>query len=145
MSVAVTAAVPVIAGGVVTEQVGGSVAPVGLAVIEQASATAPVKPPLGVTVIVDVAGVPGVTFVIAVPLSAKLGTGAGPVTVTGTLVPCVSMPDVPLTLTVYVPAAVSEEVATVSVAVTAVVPVMAGELKRSTWADHSGCWTQRNR
>lgn len=100
VSVAVTAVVPAIAGGAVTEQVGASVAPVGLVVTAQASATAPVKPPLGVTVIVDVAGVPGVTFVMATLLSAKLGTGAGPVTVTETLVPCERVPDVPLTLTV---------------------------------------------
>ena len=86
VSVAVTAVAPVIAGGVVTRQVGTSVAPDGVLVTAQASATAPVKPPLGVTVIVEVAGVPGVTFVMATPLSAKLGTGAVPVTVTETLV-----------------------------------------------------------
>ena len=86
VSVAVTAVVPVIAGGVVTRQVGTSVAPAGVLVTAQPSATAPVKPPLGVTVIVEVAGVPGVTFVMATPLSAKLGTGAVPVTVTETLV-----------------------------------------------------------
>ena len=124
--VAVTAVVPVIVGGVVTRQVGISVAPAGLLVTAHASATALVKPPLGVTVIVDVAGVPGVIFDIATPLSAKFGTGAGPVTVTETLVPSVMLPDVPLTLTVYVPAAVPETVVTVSVAVTAPTPAIAG-------------------
>ena len=127
VSVAVTAVVPVTAGGVVTEQVGASVAPVGVPVTAHVSATAPVKPPLGVTVIVEVAGVPGVTFVRATPLSAKLGTGAKPVTVTETLVPCEMLPDVPLTLTVYVPAAVPDAVATVRVADTAAAPVIAGE------------------
>jgi len=126
VSVAMTAVVPVMDGGVVTEQVGSSVAPVGVAVTAQLSATAPINPPLGVTVIVDVTGVPGVTFVIATPLSAKLGVAVTLFTVTETLVPCVMAPDVPFTLTVYVPAPVSAAVVTVSVAVTAFVPVIAG-------------------
>jgi len=94
VSVAVTAVAPVIAGGVVTEQVGVSVAFAGVPVTAQASETAPVKPPLGVTVMVDVAGVPGVTFVMATPLSAKLGT-VGTVTTTGMLVLAVRLPEVP--------------------------------------------------
>src|ERR1700733_1349650 len=54
VSVAVTAAVPEIAAGAVTEQVGISTAPAGLPVTAQVRATVPVKPPLGVIVTVDV-------------------------------------------------------------------------------------------
>ena len=52
VSVADTAAAPAIAGGAATKQVGGSTAAAG-PVTEQESVTEPVKPPLGVTVIVE--------------------------------------------------------------------------------------------
>ena len=70
VSVAVTAALPVIAGGAETVQVGAPAAVAGEVVTAQLRATAPVKPPLGVTVMAEVAEAPA-TSVRAVPLSAK--------------------------------------------------------------------------
>ena len=96
VSVAVTASEPVIAAGAATAHVGTSCAPDGLDVTVQPSETVPVKPPLGVTVMVDVAGVPGVAFVMAVPLTAKFGTIAVPLTVTRAVVVCVIVPEVPV-------------------------------------------------
>ena len=76
MSVAVSAEALVMLTGVVEPKltVGESCAPAGLDVIVAVSATLPVNPPLGVTVIVDWLPVfaPGAT-VTAVPLIAKLG------------------------------------------------------------------------
>jgi hypothetical protein len=87
VSVAVPALAPVIETGVVVpnENVGRSAAPVGLEVRAAVSATLPVNPPLGVTVIVEVFPVaaPGAR-VSAVPTIAKLG-GGGAVTVTGSV------------------------------------------------------------
>jgi hypothetical protein len=84
VSVAVPAEVPVILTGLVEPKlkVGGYWAPVGLEVTAAVSTTLPVKPPAGVTVMVEVFPVvaPGVT-VTAVPLTVKLG-GGGTVTVT---------------------------------------------------------------
>ena len=54
----VTAVVPEMAGGALTEQVGISIAPEAPALTAQVSATVPVKPPLGVIVTVDVVEVP---------------------------------------------------------------------------------------
>ena len=77
--VAVPAVVPVMLTGVVDPKlkVGGYWAPFGLAVTTAVSATLPVKPPLGVTVIIEVFPVvaPGET-VTAVPLTVKLGLTA---------------------------------------------------------------------
>ena len=53
-----TGPVPEIAAGWATEQVGASMAPAGLDVTAHASATLPVKPPLGVTVKVEVVEAP---------------------------------------------------------------------------------------
>ncbi len=79
--VAVPAAVPVMLTGLVEPKltVGGLCAPFGLVVTAAVSATLPVKPPAGVTVIVDIAIGPGVT-VTAVPVIAKLGVAAVTVT-----------------------------------------------------------------
>jgi hypothetical protein len=75
--VAVTAAAPTIAGGVVTEHAGASTAPMGLLAKAQLRATLPVKPPLGLMVMVDVALGPGDAMVMSVPLNVKPGgTGA---------------------------------------------------------------------
>lgn len=83
--VAVPAVVPVMVTGVVGPKlkVGGYWAPVGLDVTVAVSATLPMKPPVGVTVMVDVFPVvtPGAETVTAVPLTVKLGLTAG-VTVT---------------------------------------------------------------
>jgi hypothetical protein len=54
VSVAVTGAPPMIAGGAVTEQVGLSAAPMGPPETAQLRVTLPVKPPAGVIVMVDV-------------------------------------------------------------------------------------------
>ena len=83
--VAVPAVVPVMLTGLVEPKlnVGRYSAPDGLDVIAAVSATLPVKPPVGVTVMVDVFPVvaPGET-VTDVPMIAKLGFTAV-VTVTG--------------------------------------------------------------
>jgi hypothetical protein len=76
VSVAVTAAVPVMAGGAATEQVGRSTAVAGPVTVQE-SATEPVKPPLGMIVIVEVPLTPGVAMLTVVLVSAKLGAGAG--------------------------------------------------------------------
>ena len=57
-------------------KVGGNTAPLGLVVRAAVRATLPVKPPVGVTVIVEVLPVvaPG-AMLTAVPLTVKLGTG----------------------------------------------------------------------
>jgi hypothetical protein len=101
--VAVTADVPEIAAGCVTEHVGSSLAPAGFDVRLQARVTLPAKPPLGVIVIVEVAGVPGTAFVIEAPVSANPGVGGGTaaVTVTATVAVCLRLADVPVTVTVY--------------------------------------------
>jgi hypothetical protein len=75
--VAVAAAAPEIAGGCETEHVGVSTAPAGLAVTAHARATVPVKPPLGVTVMVEVALDPGEAILTGVPLSVKAPAGGG--------------------------------------------------------------------
>ena len=76
MRVAVPAAVPEMLTGLVEPKlnVGGSCAPLGLEVTVAVSATLPVKPPDGVTVIVDVFPVvaPGST-VTGVAVIVKLG------------------------------------------------------------------------
>jgi hypothetical protein len=83
--VAVPLEEPVMLTGVVEPKVkvGGSCAPAGLDVRAAVSATLPVKPPLGVTEMVEVLPVdaPGTTDT-AVPLTAKLALAAA-VTVPG--------------------------------------------------------------
>lgn len=71
--VAATAAAPTMAGGVGTEHAGASIAPMGLPTTAQLRVTLPVKPPLGLMVMVDVTLVPGDAMVIAVPLNVKPG------------------------------------------------------------------------
>jgi len=92
VSVAVTAAAPVIAGGAETEQVGGSFSV--LAATEHVRATVPVKELLGVTVMMEVPVVPGVAIVIGLLPSTKPGT-TGMVTTTGMLMLAVRLPEVP--------------------------------------------------
>jgi hypothetical protein len=116
VSVAVTAAVPVMAGGAAAEQVGRSTAVAGPVTVQE-SATEPVKPPLGMIVIVEVPLTPGVAMLTVVLVSAKLGAGAGAgggagaVTVTATIAVLVSARTAPLestafTDTVYCPGVV---------------------------------------
>src|SRR5580700_5127777 len=74
VSVAVTAAVPVMAGGAATEQAGGSTAVAGPVTVQE-STTEPVKPPLGIIVIFEVPLAPGEAMLTGVLVSAKLGAG----------------------------------------------------------------------
>jgi hypothetical protein len=80
VSVAVTGALPVVAGGAVTEHVGTSAASMGPPETAQLRATLPVKPPVGVIVMVDIPVGPGDAMVTAVLLSVKPGA-AGTTTV----------------------------------------------------------------
>ena len=102
-SVPVPAVVPVMLTGDVVPKlnVGGSEAPAGLVVRAAVNATLPVKPPLGVTVIVEVLPVaaPGELMVMAPPLVRANEAGAA-VTVAVTVVVFVMVPDTPVTVTV---------------------------------------------
>jgi uncharacterized alkaline shock family protein YloU len=98
VSAAVTDALPAIAAGCAAEQVGGLDAAAG-PVTAQVSVTIPRKPPVGATVIVDVPFVPAVTLT-DVPLSVKFGVTVGLETNIGTVVVCVTLPEVPVTVTV---------------------------------------------
>jgi hypothetical protein len=102
VSVAVTAAVPVMAGGAATEQVGRSTAVAGPVTVQE-SATEPVKPPPGLIVIVEVPLTPGVAMLTVVLVSAKLGAGggAGAVTVTAMIAVLVSGRTAPLESTAF--------------------------------------------
>jgi hypothetical protein len=99
VSIAVTAAVPVIAAGWVTEQTGGSTEPAGPVTVHE-RATLPIKPPLGVTVIVEVPVAPGEAMVMVVLVKVKFGGRGGAVTVRGIWVVTVSAPDAPVTVIV---------------------------------------------
>src|ERR1700735_4694350 len=94
--VAVTAVVPGMAGGAATEQLGRSAALAGPVTVQE-SATEPVKPPLGLIVIVEVPLTPGVAMLTVVLVNAKLGAGA--VTVTATIAVLVLAMTFPLVLT----------------------------------------------
>ncbi len=104
VNVAVAAAAPLTVTGVVPLKlnVGRSVAPEGLVAIAAVIATGPVKPPLGVTVMVAVLPVlvPG-ELIVTVPLlvNANVGGGTKAVTVTPTIVVCVMPPETPVTVT----------------------------------------------
>jgi hypothetical protein len=77
VSVAVAGADPAIdADGSIVHE-GAFFAPEGLAVTAQASDTAPVKPPLGVMVMVEVDEPPALIVVSGLLLMAKDGFGAG--------------------------------------------------------------------
>jgi hypothetical protein len=71
VSVVVTDAVPVMAGGAATEQVGGSAAVAGPVTVQE-SASLLEKPPLGVIVIVEVPLAPDEAMLTGVLVSAKL-------------------------------------------------------------------------
>jgi hypothetical protein len=81
--------------------VGRSAAPAGEELMAQLIATAPVNPPDGVTVIVELLPVvaPGITVMLPLLVRAKLGVGAA-VTLTVTVVVCVIEPEVPVTVIV---------------------------------------------
>lgn len=95
--VEVTASAAEMTAGGAAVHVGGSIAPAGLEVTAQARVTVPVKPPLGVTVIVEVVLPPADATVAAVPLRVKT---AGRTIVTGTVVVSETPPAVPITVTV---------------------------------------------
>jgi hypothetical protein len=69
VNVEVTADVPEMAAGALAEQVGILLAPEAPALTAQVRATAPVKPPLGVMVMVEVAELPWVTDDIGAALN----------------------------------------------------------------------------
>ena len=71
VTVVVTAAVPVMAGGAATEQVGRSTAVAGPVTVQE-NASLLEKPPLGVIVIVEVPLAPGEAMLTGVLVSAKL-------------------------------------------------------------------------
>jgi hypothetical protein len=100
VSFAVTAAVPEVAAGALIEQVGASTEPDGPAVTAQVSATLPVKPPLGVTVMVEVPLAPGDAMLIGVPLSVKVVGRIGATTVIATLLDSAKLPELPVTVAV---------------------------------------------
>jgi hypothetical protein len=99
VSVAVTA-VPAMAAGAVTEQVGASTEPDGLAVTAHVSATMPVKPPLGVMVMVEVPLAPGDAMLIGPLLIVKVVASMGATTVIATLVDAAKLPELPVTVAV---------------------------------------------
>ena len=89
VSVAVTAEVLLIDTGAPTEQLGASTATAG-PVTTHENFTVPLKPPLGVTVIVEVPLAPGAAMLTGVLVSAKPAGGA--VTVTATMVLAMTAP-----------------------------------------------------
>lgn len=102
VNTSVCAVVPLmVTDAVARPHVGGSTAPEGEVVIAQVIATAPVNPPYGVAVIVEVLPVvaPGITAILPLLVRAKLGTG-GVVTLTITVVITVIAPDDPVTVIV---------------------------------------------
>jgi hypothetical protein len=78
VSIAVTAAVPEMAAGVVVVQAGTSTAPEVLAATAHVSATLPVKPPLGVMVTVEVVDSPGSMGVVEVSLNENVAPDPKP-------------------------------------------------------------------
>jgi hypothetical protein len=81
---------------------GRSVAPAGLDVTDAVSVTLPVKPPLGVILIVEVPLWPGLAMVMLPPVvfvRANVPLFAGAVTVTLTTAVAVVVPEVPVTVT----------------------------------------------
>lgn len=95
--VEVTALDPEMTAGCAAVHVGGSVAPAGLEVTAQVNVTVPVKPPLGVIVIVEAALPPADATVAAVPLSVKTD---GRTIVRETVVVSETPPAVPVTVSV---------------------------------------------
>jgi hypothetical protein len=95
--VEVTAPAPETTAGWAAVHVGGSIAPAGLEVRAQVNVTVPVKPPLGVTVMVEVALPPAAAIVAAVPLNVYT---EGRFTVTGTVAVWETPPALPVTVTV---------------------------------------------
>jgi hypothetical protein len=73
VSVAVTGCAPEIAAGWLTEHVGGVAAPDGLLVSPHVSATVPVNPPLGVTVMFEVVEPPAVMGLAGLEVTANEG------------------------------------------------------------------------
>ena len=126
VNVAVTGCVPEIDAGCVVVQEGGSAAPEGLDVMAQVSATLPVNPPVGVIVTADVPLAPGCAMFTAVAATVNDGVVVEPWTVSARFAVSVVVPPVPVTVNAYAPGVVPGCVFTVSVAVTACVPEIAG-------------------
>jgi hypothetical protein len=81
VSVALTACVPAMACGWLMEQVGGLTVPAGPATA-QLRTTAPVNPPLGLMVMIEVAFPPADGMLMFEPPSVNSGVAVGPATVT---------------------------------------------------------------
>jgi len=107
----------------VNEQVGGKVT---LGATLQDKLTAPLKPFIGVIVIVEVADPPAATKVgeSAKAVTEKSGGGGGTaeLTVSATVVSWLTEPDVSVTVTLEIPAGVLDDVATASAVVTGTGP-----------------------
>jgi hypothetical protein len=100
VSVAVAGEVPVMASCDATEQVGASTAPEG-PVTAHESVTVPVKPSLGVTVIVEVPLAPGEAMLTGVLVSAKLGGGPFTFTATSVMARTTPLESIAFTYSVY--------------------------------------------
>jgi hypothetical protein len=127
VNVEVAAAVPEIVTDVGEMlQLIGVLAPVGTVVTLHERSTAPVNPPDGVTVIVDVSPVvaPPVSEIGPLLLKANVPVVVVEVTVTSTVVVCVMDPDLPVTVTTYAPGVVAVVLPMDKVPVAAAVPEM---------------------
>jgi len=105
-------------------QVGLSFTPLGAVVIAHFRFTWPVKPPAGVTVMVELPFVPRLAIETCVPERAKPAGVVEAFTVRATFVVATVEPSVAVTAIVYAPGVVVTVVCRLKVAVTAVLPAM---------------------
>jgi hypothetical protein len=98
VTVALAGPAPVTFTELVTPQVAGLTAPVGMVVTAQERLTVPVKPFVGLAEIDEVLPVVAPAAKVMLPPLLRVKLGAG-VTVTPTTVFCESEPDVPVTVT----------------------------------------------
>lgn len=103
VKVVVTALAPAMDGGWLTEQAGGSTALNGVVAMVQDKATDPVKPPLGVMVMVEVPLDPADAMSTGVPLRENWPNPdpvPGATIVMATVVEALMVPEVPVTVIV---------------------------------------------
>lgn len=136
VSVDVTGPVPEMGAGWAAEQVGASIAPDGWEVMAQVSATLPINPPLGVTVMVEVALAPGDAILIGAALIVKAGATIALLTAIAMLVVLTTLPELPVTVAVYDPGLVPACVLMVSVDDTGAAP----EIDAGWVAKQTGAW-----
>jgi len=106
------------------EQVGLSFTPLGAVVIAHFRFTCPVKPPAGVTVIVELPFAPRLAMETCVPDRAKLAGTAEAFTVRATFVVATVDPAVAVTVIAYTPGVVVTVVCKLRAAVAAALPVI---------------------